>query len=384
MTTSNRIATMLLTGFAVLGPFAISGAAQGDWTMYVGTYSRGSSKGIYAYKFQSSTGKATPIGLAAETSNPSFLAVHPSQRFLYAVNENNTGMVSAFAIDPANASLKLLNQVNSKGSGPCHLSVDKTGKWLFVANYNSGSVAAYPINDNGSLGEASKTIQHSGNSVNVDRQGGPHAHVAAISPDNRFVWVCDLGLDEVLSYRIDPAKGGLTPNDPPFAKVQPGFGPRHLVFRADAKFAYVMSEMGGNVTVFSYDAAKGTMQQVQVISTLPENYTGTKSGAEIAIHPNSKFLYASNRVHNSIAIFKVDAAKGTLTAAGNVSSGGKTPRAFAIDPSGNYLLAANQDTSNIVIFKIDQQTGGLTPTGDTIEVGSPVSVVFASNAKAAR
>jgi len=375
---------MLLTGFAVLGPFAVPGAAQGDWTMYVGTYSRGSSKGIYAYKFQSSTGKATPIGLAAETSNPSFLAVHPSQRFLYAVNENNTGTVSAFAIDPATASLKLLNQVSSKGSGPCHLSVDKTGKWLFVANYNSGSVAAYPINANGSLGEASATFQHSGNSVNLERQGGPHAHVAAISPDNRFVWVCDLGLDEVLSYRIDPAKGGMTPNDPPFAKVQPGFGPRHLVFRADAKFAYVMSEMGGNVTVFSYDAAKGTMQQVQVISTLPENYTGTKSGAEIAIHPSSKFLYASNRGHNSITIFKVDAAKGTLTAAGNISTGGKTPRNFAIDPSGNYLLAANQDSSNIVIFKIDQQTGGLTPTGDTIEVGSPVSVVFVSNAKAAR
>lgn len=372
-----------MTGFAVLGPLAILGVAQGEWTMYVGTYTRGPSKGIYAYKFQSSTGKATPIGLAGETSNPSFLAVHPSQRFLYAVNENNTGMVSAFAIDPATASLKLLNQVSSKGSGPCHLSVDKTGKWLFVANYNSGSVAAFPINANGSLGEASATFQHHGNSVDNQRQGGPHAHVAAISPDNRFVWVCDLGLDEVLSYRIDPAKGGMTPNDPPFAKVQPGFGPRHLVFRADSKFAYVMSEMGDNVTVFSYDAAKGAMQQVQVISALPEGYTGAKSGAEIAIHPSSKFVYASSRGADSIAIFKVDAAKGTLTAAGSVPTGGKTPRAFAIDPTGNYLLAANQDSSNIVIFKIDQQTGGLTPTGDTIEVGSPVSVVFVSNARAA-
>lgn len=377
MKTSNRIATLLLT-------FASLGAAQGDWTMYVGTYTRGPSKGIYAYKFQPSTGKLTSIGLAGETSNPSFLAVHPSQRFLYAVNENDKGMVSAFAIDSSTGSLKQLNQVSSKGSGPCYLSVDKTGKWLFVANYNNGSVAAYPINANGSLGEASATFQHAGKSVNPQRQSGPHAHVAAISPDNRFVWVCDLGLDEVLSYRIDPAKGGMTPNDPPFAKVEPGFGPRHVVFRADSKFAYVMSEMAAAVTVFSYDAAKGTMQQVQVISTLPEGYTGMKSGAEIAIHPDSKFLYASNRGDNSIAIFKVDAAKGTLTSAGRVSTQGKTPRNFVIDPTGNYLLAANQDSNNIVVFKIDQQTGRLTPTGDTYEVGFPVSLLFVSNARAAR
>jgi len=384
MKTSNRIATLLMTAFAVLGPFASLGAAQGERTMYVGTYTHGPSKGIYAYRFQSSTGKATPIGLAGESSNPSFLAVHPSQRFLYAVNENNTGMVSAFAIDPSTASLKLLNQVSSKGSGPCHLSVDRTGKWLFVANYNNGSAAAYPINANGSLGEASATFQHAGKSVNAERQSGPHAHMAAISPDNRFVWVPDLGLDELLSYRIDPAKGGMTPNDPPFAKVEPGFGPRHLVFRADSKFAYVIGEMAAAITVFSYDPAKGTMQQVQVISMLPEGYTGAKSGAEIAIHPSSKFLYASNRGDNSIAIFKVDAAKGTLTAAGSVSTGGKTPRAFVIDPTGNYLLAANQDSSNIVVFKIDQQTGGLTPTGDTIEVGLPVSMVFVSSARGPR
>ena len=220
--------------------------------------------------------------------------------------------------------------------------------------------------------------------MNAARQSGPHAHIAAISPDNRFVWVCDLGLDEVLSYRIDPTKGGMTPNDPPFAKVEAGFGPRHIVFRADSKFAYVMSEMGETVTVFSYDAAKGTMQQVQVISALPEGYTGQKSGAEIAIHPSSRFLYASNRGHDSITIFKVDAAKGTLTMAGNVSVGGKTPRFFAIDPTGKYLLAANQDSNNIVVFKIDPQTGGLTPTGDTLEIGSPVSLVFVSNATAAR
>jgi 6-phosphogluconolactonase len=377
MKTISRIATLLMTVFAVLVPFSTPGAAQGDWIAYVGTYTRGPSKGIYAYRFQSSSGKLMPIGLAGETSNPSFLAVDPSQRFLYAANENNSGDVSAFAIDSATGQLKFLNQVSSKGSGPCHVAVDQTGKWLFVANYNSGSAAAYPIKADGSLGEASAVDQHAGKSVNP-RQAGPHAHVAAISPDNRFVWVADLGLDEVLSYRIDPAKGGMTANDPPFVKLTAGSGPRHVVFRPDAKFAYVISELAATVTVFSYDAAKGTMQEVQTISTLPEGYTGAKSGAEIALDPSAKFLYASNRGHDSIAIFKVDAAKGTLTAAGNVSAGGKTPRNFVIDPTGNYLLAANQDSNNVVEFKIDRQTGGLTPTGVTLDVGAPVCVIFVS------
>jgi 6-phosphogluconolactonase len=220
--------------------------------------------------------------------------------------------------------------------------------------------------------------------VNPERQSGPHAHVAAISPDNRFLWVCDLGLDEVLSYRIDPAKGGLVANNPPFAKIEPGFGPRHIVFRADSKFAYVESEMGASVTVFSYDAAAGTMKPVQTVSTLPAGYSGTKSGAEIVLHPSGKFLYTSNRGHDSIAIFKVNAAAGTLTAAGAVPTGGKTPRNFAIDPSGHYLFAANQDSDSIVTFKIDPETGGLTPTGDKYELGSPVSLVFVSSARGAR
>jgi 6-phosphogluconolactonase len=375
MKTFYRIAILLLTVFTAVG------AAQ-DWMVYLGTYTSGASKGIYAYKFDRSNGKLAPVGLAAETSNPSFLAVHPNQRFIYAVNENDQGMVSAFAILPG-GKLKALNQVSSKGSGPCYLSVDHTGRFLFVANYNNGSVAAFPINADGSLGEASANFQHAGKSVNPDRQSGPHAHVAAVSPDNRFVWVCDLGLDEVFSYRIDPTKGGMTPNNPPFAKVEPGAGPRHIVFRADSKFAYVEDEMGATVTVFSYDAAKGTLQQVQVIPNLPEGYTGTKSGAEIALHPNFKFLYTSNRGHNSVSVYKVDTAKGTLALIGNTPTEGKTPRNFAIDPSGNYLLAANQDSNNIVAFKIDRQTGTLTPTGDKYEVGAPVCLLFVSTSRAA-
>jgi len=370
----------IFTRIALLCLAATLGAAQ-DWTVYVGTYTHGPSKGIYAYKFDRSTGKLTPSGLAGESSNPSFLAVHPSQRFLYAVNENDNGMVSAFAIDAGTGKLKALNQVSSKGSGPCHLSVDHTGRWLFAANYNNGSVAAFPIHADGSLGEASATFQHAGKSVNPQRQSGPHAHVATVSPDNRFVWVCDLGLDQVFSYRIDPAKG-MTPNNPLFATVEPGSGPRHVIFRPDSKFAYVENEMAATVTVFSYDAAKGTMRQVQAISNEPAGYSGPKSGAEIALDPNAKFLYTSNRGDNSIATFKVDAAKGTLIFMGTVPSGGKTPRSFAIDPTGNYLFAAHQDSNSIVAFKIDRQTGALTPTGDKYEIGAPVCVLFVSNARA--
>lgn len=380
-----RFATLSMTVFAVLCSFAAPGAAQGDWTMYVGTYTRGTSKGIYAYKFQSSAGQLTSIGLVGATSNPSFLAVHPSQRFLYAANEDNSGHVSSFAIDPESKQLKLLNTVSSKGSGPCHVSVDSTGKWLFVANYNNGVAAAFPINADGSLGEASATFQHAGKSVNPQRQSGPHAHMAAISPDNRFVWVADLGLDEVLSYRIDPAKGGMTPNDPPFVKIAAGSGPRHLVFSANSKFAYLVSEMAATVTVLSYDARAGKMEPVQTIATLPDDYSGpVKAGAEIALHPTGKFVYASIRGADIIAIFKVNAATGKLTAAGSVPSGGKTPRNFAIDPTGHFLLSALQDSNKIVEFKINEETGGLTPTGETYDLGSPVDLLFVRPVKAVR
>ncbi len=380
MNTINRIATLSMTVFAVLGPLSAIGVAQGDWTVYIGTYTGGPSKGIYSYGFRSSTGKLTPIGLAAETSNPSFLAVHPNQRFLYAANEDSNGMVSSFAIDPATGNLKLLNSVSSKGSGPCHVSVDKTGTWLFVANYNSGSAAAYKIRPDGSLTEATASYQHSGSGA-TRRQAGPHAHMATVSPDNRFVWVADLGIDRIVSYKIDAEKG-MVPNDPPSAAVTAGSGPRHLVFRDDSRFAYVLSELAATVTVFSYDAARGTMAEVQTISTLPADYTGQKSCAEIRLHPSGRFLYASNRGHDSIAVYKVDAAQGTLTSAGHVPTGGRTPRGFAIDPAGRFLVAANQGSNSIVVFKIDQATGNLTPTGDTFEVAIPVDVLFAAPARA--
>jgi 6-phosphogluconolactonase len=379
--------TLAVVIFPVITAAYSQGTAKGsaEWLMYVGTYTnqpKQPSKGIYAYRFQAS-GKFTPIGAVAETSNPTFLVVDRGGKFLYAANEDSTyegkpaGSISAFAVDAASGQLKLLNVVSSGGPGPCHVSMDQTGKWLFAANYAGGSLAVFPVHADGSLGAASTFIQHKGSSVDPARQTAPHAHSVYISPNNRFLLVGDLGLDHVMVYRFDAAKGTLTPNQPPFAAVAPGSGPRHLAFAKDGKFVYVLSEMAATVTVFRYDAGAGRLEQTQSISMLPADYKGLKSGAEIFVHPNGKFLYASNRGHDSIAVFRIDTGSGALTSAGQVSTQGKTPRNFAIDPTGAFLLAANQDSGSIVVFRIDQTTGALTPTGDVLKVPAPVSLVFA-------
>jgi 6-phosphogluconolactonase len=370
------ILSVFLLGAGAADQRAIQSA--GDTIMFVGTYTRAPSKGIYAYRFPGATGEITPLGtagLAAETENPSFLAEHPNHRFLYAVNETSAGAVSAFSINRATGTLTLLNRVSSRGGSPCHLELDRSGKWLFVANYGGGSIAAFPVQADGKLGEASAFFQHEGKSVNAARQSGPHAHATVVSPDNKFVLAADLGLDKVFAYRLD-ATAGLVPADPPFSAIKPGSGPRHLAFRPDAKFAYVLNEMLSSVGAYSYDAGRGALTELQTLSTLPEGFSADNSGAEIATHPSGKFLYTSNRGHDSIAIFRIDAAKGTLTAAGHVPTQGKTPRGFGIDPSGQYLVAGNQNSGTVVVFRIDQQTGGLTPTGTTLQVGSPVNVVF--------
>ena len=351
--------------------------AKGQWLAYIGTYTRPPSQGIYAWRFQPASGKLTALGLAAETSNPTFLAVAPNQRFLYAANEDKAGTISAFAIDPASGKLKLLNQVPSRGSGPCHVAVDPGGKWVFAANYNSGSVAMFPVHEDGTLGEATGFVQHAGSSVNAQRQSGPHAHSANVSPDGRWLLVADLGLDQILSYRVDAVKGTLSAGDPAFTKLAPGSGPRHLAFGRDGRFAYAISEMLATVTVFRYNSARGSLEELQTAQMTPEGYTGPKSGAEIAVHPNGKFLYGSNRGDSTIAVFRIDGDKGTLTAVERVSTAGKTPRNFAIDPSGGFLFAANQDSGNVVVFKINRATGRLTPAGSVLEVASPVCTVFA-------
>src|SRR5215471_3834579 len=361
-----------------------TGLNAADWIMYIGTYTRPPSKGIYCCRFQPATGRLTQVALAAETDDPSFLAVHPSQRFLYAVNEtsnysgSSAGSISAFAIDTASGRLKLLNQVSSRGAGPCHVTVDNSGKWVFAANYDAGSAAAFPIHPDGSLGAASTLVQHQGSSVNPERQSGPHAHAVTPAPDNRFLLVADLGLDRILSYPMDSATAGFSRDNVRSAALAPGSGPRHLAFTPDGRTAYVINEMLSTVTSFSYDAGSGRLRELQTLSTLPAGFAGPNSTAEIAVHPSGRYLYGSNRGHDSIAIFKIDQAKGTLTAAGHASTLGHTPRSFAVDPTGQFLVAANQESGSVVVFKIDSSTGGLTPTGTRIEVPFPVCVVFAA------
>ncbi|MHB8502322.1 MAG: lactonase family protein [Candidatus Acidiferrales bacterium] len=358
-------------------------ASKGQYVAYVGTYTtKTKSKGIYAYRFDPAKGQLTSIGVAAETVDPSFLAVHPSGKYLYAVNEIGnfngevSGALSAFAVDAKTGSLKFLNQVPTRGAGPCYVSLDKTGAYVLVANYDSGSIASFPVHGDGSLGTASGFVQHSGTGPNKERQEGPHAHWIGTSPDNRFALAVDLGLDQVIVYGFDASKGIFTPMLSGFAKVKPGSGPRHLAFHPNGKFAYVISEMASTVTVFSYRPKNGAFSTLQTISTLPTDYSGPKEGAEIAVHPSGKFLYASNRGHDSIAIFAIDPKKGTLRSLGQVLTGGKTPRHFAIDPTGAYLLAENQESNNVVVFHIDPATGSLTPTGQAIEVPSPVCITF--------
>jgi 6-phosphogluconolactonase len=287
-----------------------------------------------------------------------------------------SGAVSAFAIDHKSGRLNLLNQVASGGADPCYISLDKTGKYVLVANYSGGSVSVFPSLKDGRLGEPSAFVQHQGSSANKERQEGPHAHWIQTSPDNRFAVVSDLGLDELVLYRFDAAKGSVVQNEPSFAKLPPGAGPRHAAFHPNGRFAYVLNEMQSSVGAFSYDPSTATLKTLQQLSTLPKDFTGQNDTAELVVHPSGKFLYASNRGHDSIAIFSIDSLKGTLTPAGHVRTGGKTPRNFAIDPTGKYLLAANQASDNIVIFRINPVTGNLTPSGQVAEVPSPVDITF--------
>ena len=350
--------------------------------VYVGTYTNGKtpSQGIYLLELDLASGRLTAKAAGPNLPDPSFLAIHPSRKYLYAVNEvgkfngKKGGGVSALAIDPTSGTLTLLNQQSSVGSGPCHLTVDRSGKNVLVANYGSGSVACLPIKADGTLSAATSFIQHEGRSADASRQKSPHAHSINLDQANRFALVADLGLDQVRVYQFDHEKGTLTPNDPPFAPVRPGSGPRHLAFDPGGHFAYVISEMANTVTVFGYDSAKGTLSEVQTVSTLPEDFRGTSYTAEVQAHPSGKFVYGSNRGHDSIAIFVVDPATGKLTAAGHQSTLGKTPRNFALDPTGHYLLAENQDSNSISVFRIDQNSGGLTQVGQPLEVPMPVCI----------
>lgn len=354
--------------------------------VYLGTYTnaKSGSEGIYISEFDGNSGALSTPRLVAELANPSFLAIHPNRETLYAVSEVSRtddspgGSVTAYRIDSRTGDLEKLNQQPSGGAGPCHLSVEPAGRAVIVANYGGGSCAAYPIEEDGSLAPAGTVIQHEGSSINPKRQAAPHAHSANPSPDGKFAFVTDLGTDTIEIYTLDATKGTLAPHQT--VKVDPGSGPRHFTFHPEGKFAWVINELALTLTGFRYDASLGSLAPIETIPTLPEserNQPGL-STAEVQVHPEGRFLYGSNRGHDSISVFRIDSDSGALAFVGITPLQQKTPRNFRIDPTGKYLLAAGQASNSIRVFAIDTVTGTLEPTPHEIQVGAPVCVRFLS------
>jgi 6-phosphogluconolactonase len=352
------------------------------YLVYVGTYTGHGSDGIYACRFNPENGDLRKIGLAAKTDNPSFIAIDRDGKFLYTVNELDsfenkpTGAVSVCAINRETGALNLRQQISSLGAAPAHLSLDKQGQYLMVANYNGGNVTVFPIERDGKLGPHSAFIQNTGSGINPDRQSGPHAHFIHVTNDNRFVMVADLGIDKVLVFRFNAKTGSLIPVSPGFAKFDPGSGPRHLAFTPSGKYVYVLNELTSTITSFSFDPATGMMEKGLTASTVSKNFSGKNTAAEIVADAKGKFLYVSNRGENNIGLFSINSNDGKLTPVEWISSGGMIPRNIVIDPTGNWLFAANQDSDNIVIFRIDQITGKLIQTSQTSGIDSPVCIRF--------
>jgi 6-phosphogluconolactonase len=362
--------------------------------VFVGTYSepilfgtgqvlQGRGKGIYAFRLNPATGALTPSAIAEGVRNSSYLAFDPTRRFLYCVNEfkeyegKASGAVSAFRINAETGELTYLNTRASHGTDPCHLIVDATGRNVLVANFASGGVCVLPVLPDGSLGEASQVIQHQGSSVDPVRQKGPHAHAVAIDRANRYVFVPDLGLDQVLVYTLDAANGKLTPNaNQPFVSTAPGAGPRQLVMHPGGGFAYLINELNSTMTAYRYDAARGALTELQTLSTLPSGFTGRSTCAEVQIAPSGRFLYGSNRGHDSIVVYAIDPRDGALRLQGHESTRGRIPRNFEVSPDGAFLIAANQDTSDLFTFRIDAATGMPAWTGQRAEAGTPICVRF--------
>lgn len=383
---STRRGFVKVAGLGVLGA-ALTGTVEADvrparapreLALYVGTYTSGTSEGIYLYRLDLSDGSLKHAGTTAGVVNPSYLTLDHSRRFLYAVNEVEefggaaSGAVSAFAVDRKTGALRFLNQRASKGGAPCYVSVAATGRFVLVANYVGGNVAVLPVQRDGGLGEAVDVEQHEGSGPDRERQEEAHAHFITLDGENRFAYACDLGTDKVMVYRFDRRTGSLTPNAPPSVSSKPGAGPRHLAFHPRARFVYVLNELDSTVTAFAHDAARGTFRELQTLSALPRGFAVANTGADIHITPDGRFLYASNRGHDSLACFAVGARTGALRPIGHTPTEGKTPRNFVIDPTGRFLLVANQKSDNIVVLSLDSRTGALRPTGQTARVPSPV------------
>jgi 6-phosphogluconolactonase len=348
--------------------------------MYVGTYSAKDAPGIFVYRVEAD-GTLTKLHEVAGLANPTFLAIHPSKRYLYAVNEvgdfggKPAGAVSAFSIQP-DGSLQPINQQSSEGSGPCHIIVDRAGKNALVANYGSGSATVLPIGDDGSLAPASSFVQHTGTGPDASRQEGPHAHSTTLSPDERFAYVADLGLDKLMTYRFDGGKGALEANVPPYTSLHAGAGPRHFTFHPNGRWAYVINELDNTVVAYDYSAGTGALGVKQTISTLPAGWKGTSYCADIHISPNGKYLYGSNRGHDSIVIYAIARTGGLLSLVGHQAEGITWPRNFAIDAAGKFMYVANQNSDSLIAFEMNTSTGALTPASIRVELPKPVCIQF--------
>ncbi len=376
--------TIGLSGWLNTGG-CISNAAMNDTisNLYIGTYTSGESKGIYKYRFDRSTGELKAGGLVAVSENPSFLAIHPSGNWLYAVNElmsydgEVSGAVSAFSIAPDTGELLLLNQQSSKGGAPCHISIDATGRWVLLANYGGGNVVVYPIGDGGVLGEPASIVKHVGSSINASRQKAPHAHSITLDPHNKRAIAADLGIDRLLTYDLNLETGELTPAAESYSATKAGAGPRHFAFHPNAAHAFVINELDSSLSSLTYDAATGGFEELDTVSTLPADFSGESWCADVHVSDDGRFVYASNRGHDSIVVAAFDETTGKLNVVGHQSTLGQWPRNFVLNPGGDYLLVANQKSDSIVVFKIDRDSGMPAPTGQRIEVPSPVCLKFA-------
>ena len=350
---------------------------------YIGTYTSGSSKGIHRCVLDTNTGQLKDLQLVAELDNPSFLTIHPQLDVLYACSETRRdgrregSQLMAYKIG-ADGGLTAIGGQPSGGSGPCYVSTDKTGKVALVANYGSGSISSLPIGEDGALGGLASNIQHEGKSVNPQRQEGPHAHCIMSDPSNRYVCAVDLGLDQVLVYELDTASATLTPKPAGNFRAQPGSGPRHLAFHPDGQHAFIIHEMANTLAAAQWEPQLGKFTALTSVSTLPPDFTGNNSTAEVLVHPSGSFVYGSNRGHDSIAVFAFDAKARSLKPIAHTPTGGKTPRNFRIDPTGKFLLAENQGSDSIVVFKIDAASGKLSQVGEPLTVGAPCCIKFLS------
>jgi 6-phosphogluconolactonase len=407
MKSARRVLSFALAFAVLFCAGELARAQEGDYFLYVGTYTgfkyvrhsktigkgESHSQGIYVSRFHPATGELSAPELAAKSINPSFLTISPDGKYLYAVNEDplsvgppldHKSYVSAFAINHATGKLRLLNTAPTSGTSTCFISMDKTGKYVLMANFGSGSVSVIRVNEDGSLGDVTSFIQNVGSSVDPAIQKEPHPHSIVVSPDNRYAIVSDLGTDKVMVFHFDPDTGKLSPPDPPSVSVYPGTGPRHFTFDPDGKFGYQLTEMGGTVDVFSWDSAKGTLNRVQTAHTTPHDFYGSNHSAEVEILPTGRFLYESNRrtisdtvrAPDTIGVYAIDSQHGTLTQVEHADPGGVMPRNFKIDPTGKFLLTANQLSNNVVVFAVDQNNGRLSKTGKQITVDTPVCLQF--------